>query len=131
LKVEDEFIKVVNKLRSFDLVLYLKRFYVIKNKSDSNRQGLRYDSVLNPLQLNEKLRPIGSPDISSAVISKAFTNLITFLFEDSRGISQHGYRPNKGVYSAIMKVIKMYKENPEVTIMEFDFKSFFNKVSLN
>lgn len=130
-KVNDEFINVVNKLRAWDLTLYLKRFYVIKNKIDGDRNGLRYDSVSNPLQAGEKLRPIGSPDIVSAVISKAFTNIITFIFNDSRGLSQHGYRPELGTATAIMQIINLYISNPGCYIMEFDFKSYFNKVSMN
>jgi hypothetical protein len=126
-----EYQDVVNKLRSFDMTLYLNRFYVIKNKMDSERQGQRYDSVTNPLKEGEKLRPIGSPDIGSAVISKAFTNILTFMFEDTRGIAQHGYRPNKGVYSVLVDVINTYMQNKDIYIMEYDFKSFFNKVSLH
>lgn len=134
-----DFKKTVDKLRSFDLTLYLKRFYVIKNKVDSSRQGLKYDPVSNPLQPGEKLRPIGSPELPSAVISKALTNIITYLYEDDRGgikiahkAAQHGYRPNKGVFSAILGVIKLYLRNPEKThIIEYDFKSYFNKVAIN
>lgn len=129
--VNEEFINVVNKLRSFDLTLYLKRFYVIKNKVDSTRQGMRYDPVTCPLRVGEKLRPIGAPDICSSVISKAFTNLLTFVFNDSRGLSQHGYRPELGTATAIMQIINLYISNPSCYIMEFDFKSFFNKVSMN
>lgn len=133
-----DFTKTVNKLRSFDLTLYLKRFYVIKNKLDSNRQGMKFDPESNPLLPGEKLRPIGSPELPSAVISKAFTNIIGYMFEDDRGghklnymASQHGYRPNKGVYSAILGVIKEYLEDPSVHVMEYDFKSYFNKVAIN
>lgn len=134
-KTKDEvlegFEEVVNKLRKFDLTLYLNRFYVIKNKIDSDRNGQMFDPLKNPLRSGEKLRPIGSPDLASAVISKAFTNIITFLFENDRGVSQHGYRPGHGVYSALFAIIKKYKENKDIHIMEFDFKSYFNKVSIH
>jgi hypothetical protein len=83
--IKKDFIKTVDKLHSFDLTLYLKRIYVIKNKFNSERQGQRYNPESNPLQEGEKLRPIGSPELPSAVISKAFTNILTYIFEDSRG----------------------------------------------
>jgi hypothetical protein len=57
--------------------MLLKRFYVIKNKIDKSRNGALYTGELRE---GEKLRPIGSADLPSKVISKSFTDLIYALF---------------------------------------------------
>lgn len=99
--------RVMNKCRRWDWQLMLERFYILKK--------------------NGKWRPIGSPTIESRVMSKSLTDLITFLFEDTRGIHQHAYRMNKGVWSCLLEVAaKLKRGNQEV--FEFDLKSFFNKV---
>jgi hypothetical protein len=58
------------------------------------------------------------------------SDLLLFLYSDE-GLFQHGYRKGKGVYTAMINVIEKLKENKEAEVLEFDFKSFFNKVSLN
>jgi hypothetical protein len=106
----------MDKLRTYDLSLLLKRFYVIKSKTDPERNGQKWDRIANPLRKGEKLRPIGSPDLPSAVLSKGLTDLITFIFEPSRTSQQHGYRPKKGVHTAIYAVITKYLSNKDVFI---------------
>jgi hypothetical protein len=130
-KLKHRFINIRNKLVAWDLRLMLERFYVIKNKMDEKRQGQRWDPKTNPLLEGEKLRPIGSPTIESAVISKSLCDLVTFVFEDSRGLQQHGYRKSKGVYTALINAIMLHYKYPDAIITEFDFKSFFNKVALD
>jgi len=103
----------MDKLRTYDMSLLLKRFYVIKSK-DSERNGQKWDRVKNPLREGEKLIPIGSPDLPSAVLSKAFTDLLTFIFEPFRTSNQHGYRPGKGVHTVIYSIIKKYLSNKDV-----------------
>lgn len=78
----------------------------------------------------EKLRPIGCPDRESAAISKAFTNLLTFLYEADRSHAQHGFRPNRSIASAIEQIVEKYKRNKDHYIIEYDFKSYFNSVQL-
>jgi len=119
----------INKLRSYDMKLYLHRFYVIKNKINNDRNGKKYEKGMQ-LQSGEKLRPIGSPDLPSAVISKAFTDCTTFIYESDRPNTQHGYRPEKGVSTVLSEIIKHYLKNKEAAIVEYDFKSYFNSISL-
>lgn len=82
------------------------------------------------LRETEKLRPIGSPDLASSVISKSFTDMITFMYEKGRPNSQHGYRPEKGVHTVIQAIVNKYMENKNKVIIEYDFKSYFNRISL-
>jgi hypothetical protein len=60
-----------------DLRLTLRRFYVIKNKIEKDRNGKVYEGELKE---GEKLRPIGAPEMPSRVVSKAFNDLIMLLF---------------------------------------------------
>jgi len=96
--------------------LTLKRFYLDK--------GIEKCGIANGL-----LRPIGAPSIQSKVINKSITNLIYFMYEDKFAQFQHGYRKGKGAYSALIVIwreIFLYKKR---FIYEFDFVSFFNRVS--
>jgi len=122
----DKLVKeIMNKLRSFNLWLLLKRFYVIKNKVDSSRNGATY---IGELREGEKLRPIGAPEYPSRVLSKSMTDLIYVLFWEKFARHQHGYRRNKGTFSALYGVIHMLRKNKNALVFEFDFKSFFNLV---
>jgi hypothetical protein len=64
--------KFMNKCRSWNMTLELKRFYIEKS--------------------NGKLRPIGSPTYESRMISKGLNDLIYFVFENSLSSYQHAYR---------------------------------------
>jgi hypothetical protein len=56
------------------------------------------------------------------------TDLIYVLFWDKFSRHQHGYRRNKGTYSALYGVIHALRKNKDALVYEFDFKSFFNMV---
>jgi len=118
-----EWIRFVNNCRQWKFGLELERFYVLKSK-DPERHGMRYEGDKRE---GEKLRPIGSPTLSSGALSKAFTDLLTWSQDHLRPENQHGYRPKRGVHTAIAAIAKMYK--PGITVIEFDLRSFFNKVS--
>lgn len=100
--------KVVNKCRSNDLWLDLKRFYILK------ADGKRW-------------RPIGAPDYPSRVISRSLNDLIYVLFEDKFNKVQHGFRKNRGAFTAIIEIVNKLKKSPKF-IYEFDLKSYFNTV---
>lgn len=101
----------MNKLRKWDLVLQLKRFYILKK--------------------NGKYRPIGSPSIPSRVISKSLNDLIYLIQMKEFKEFQHGYRMEKGTHTALMRAWKEIAINGGKNIMEFDFKAFFNSVHLS
>lgn len=119
------FMDSMNKLRRMDLRLTLRRFYVIKNKIDKDRNGKVYEGELKE---GEKLRPIGAPEMPSRVVSKSFNDLIMVLFWDKFSRHQHGYRRNKGTHTALYGIINYLRKNKEFEIYEFDFKSFFNTI---
>lgn len=100
-------LRMMNKCRRWDWQLMLDRFYILKKDG--------------------KWRPIGSPTFESRLMSKSLTDLITFLFEDSRGVHQHGYRHNKGVHTSLQAVIEKLKKGYK-EVFEFDLKCFFNNV---
>lgn len=54
--------------------------------------------------------------------------MISAFTQFERHDMQHGYRPNRGTFSALTAVISKIREGYK--IMEFDFRSFFNTVSL-
>jgi len=122
----DKLVKeIMNKLRSFNLWLLLKRFYVIKSKLDPKRNGMTYKGELLE---GERLRPIGAPEYPSRVLSKSMTDLIYVLFWEKFARHQHGYRRCRGTYSALYGVIHMLRKHKNIEIYEFDFKAFFNMV---
>jgi len=83
--------EVKRKLRKWDLMLTLKRFYLDK--------GMEKTGVPNG-----KFRPIGCPTLVSRLISKAFNDMIYFVFADGYESFQHGYRVNKGTHTALTEV---------------------------
>lgn len=119
-------IRVMNQCRRFDTRLILRRFYVLKNKEDPKRNGEVYTGELRE---GEKLRPIGCPTMESRVISRSLTDLTYVVFWDLFIPSQHGCRMHRGVHTVIFDICRYIWENPDFQIYEFDFKSFFNKVS--
>jgi len=116
----------MNKCRKFDTSIILNRFYVIKNKVDSTRNGARYTGEL---RAGEKLRPIGCPDYPSRVIARSLTDLVYACFLDKFNAQQHGFRLHRGTHTAISDIVDYLKDNPGSRIYEFDLKSFFNFVS--
>lgn len=119
---------IISKLRSWDIRFSLNRFYVIKNKQDPTRQGIKYEGELLE---GEKLRPIGCADKLTTMVSRSMTELITFLVEPERNNTQHGYRQSMGTYSAISSLVKSYQNNQWAHVLEIDYKSFFNTVNLD
>lgn len=107
-KTEETLLEFMSKIRSWDLNLTIRRFYIEKK--------------------NGKLRPIGAPNWESRMISKAFTDIIYALTEKDRENNdmQHGYMKHRGVWSAILKAIKLFEAG--YNCYEFDLKSFFNTV---
>lgn len=122
-EVISEIKNAIKTLRRWDIKSELRRFYVLKSK-DAKRQGQVFQIGKTELLEGEKLRPIGCPNLATAMISKGITEIITALLDPYREPVQHGYRPNRGVHTAIMEVIKKYKGKA----IEFDMRSFFNKV---
>jgi len=98
--------KTMNKIRQWDMTLLIRRFYILKK--------------------NGKLRPIGCPDWSSRIISKALTDLVYAVSENNRSLEQHGYMKNRGAWSAALQIIEKLKKGFDG--YEFDLKSFFNTV---
>lgn len=107
-ELSEYLISTSKRLRKWDLRIFINRFYILKK--------------------NGKFRPIGAPTPSSKIISKAFTDMVQCFSRDHRHEMQHGYRYQLGVHTALEQVIS--KIGPRTLILEFDFKSFFNTVSL-
>jgi len=116
----------MNKCRTFNTSILLKRFYVIKSKTDPSRNGARFTGEIRE---GEKLRPIGCPDIPSRVISRSFTDLTYAVCWNSFYGDQHGFRMHRGVHTCLFDMLCYIKANPDFKIFEFDFKAFFNNVS--
>lgn len=125
----EQFRKARRRLNTFDLNFTLRRFYVIKNKEDPHRNGMKFTETVRLME-GEKLRPIGSPDTHTSMVTKCFNDLIMLLFEGERSEMQHAYRPSHGVHTVIMRIIRRYLENENQTVIEYDFRSYFNTVSL-
>jgi len=114
-EVHKFFMELRRKCAKWDMKLTLKRFYLDK--------GMEKEGIPN-----NKFRPIGAPTLISRVISKAFTDMTYFIHEKDMKPFQHGYRLDKGCYSALFEVWKKIFVEKEEHIYEFDFKSFFNTV---
>lgn len=124
-KVTDRILmKAINKIRQFDMTLLINRFYIIKNRNDSERNGKLFEGELLP---GEKLRPIGAPNFESRMISKALTDVMYAFTESSRSTEQHGYMRNRGTWSACLQVVDHLKRG--YSGYEFDLVSFFNQIT--
>jgi len=107
----------MSKCRKWDMTLTLQRFYLDK--------GMEKTGIPNG-----KFRPIGSPTRQSRVISKSLNDLIYFLFEDRMRNFQHGFRRDRGTWSALYEVWHRIAVLHQRYIYEFDFQSYFNKVRI-
>jgi len=109
-KALEELIAGMNHLRSWNLRSLLKRSYIQKN--------------------NGKLRPIGAPNIKTKMLHRYLADCISYLSESKRRKtnSNHAFRKNMGINTAIKKLIKDYELHKEPMIYKFDLKAFFNKV---
>jgi retron-type reverse transcriptase len=52
---------------------------------------------------NGKLRPIGAPTLMSRIFSKALNDMVYYICEDGFKDFQHGYRVDRGTYTALSK----------------------------
>lgn len=98
--------EVTNDLRKWDYEILIKRFYLEKS--------------------NGKLRPIGSPDLKSKMIGKAFADMLLWC-GGSDIPYQHGFIPGKGVHTAIYSIIEKFEAGFRY-VYEFDLKGWFNHV---
>lgn len=116
-QAESEIKDVINHMRRWNLRSYIDRYYILKK--------------------NGKYRPIGAPRLTSKVMSRFLSDMVTSLLEPSRikdSFSNHAYRPNRGVHTAIMEFVREWKRciiknKTTPFIYEFDLKSFFNNVT--
>jgi len=100
--------RIANKCRRWDLKLMLKRFYIQKP--------------------NGKWRPIGAPSPDSSAISRAFNDMIYFVFIDKFATYQHGFRIKRGTHTALFEVWHKTQVEGYKSVMEFDFVGYFNTV---
>lgn len=116
-QADKELIDVINHMRKWNLRSYVDRYYILKK--------------------NGKYRPIGAPRLTSKVMSRFLSDMVTSLLEPERikdKFANHAYRPHKGVHTAIMEFVREWKRCILVNktlphIYEFDLKSFFNNVT--
>jgi hypothetical protein len=78
---------------------------------------------------NGKLRPIGAPTLMSRIFSKALNDMVYYICEDGFKDFQHGYRVNRGTYTALSKAWEYIFVDKHRNVFEFDFKAFFNTIS--
>jgi hypothetical protein len=77
--------------------LYLERYYL------SKPDGLRIPAN-HTFKEGEKFRPIGSPSLTSRMISKALNDLTYFIVKDNLSSFQHAYRLERGVHTALIEI---------------------------
>jgi len=53
---------------------------------------------------NGKMRPIGAPSYDSRAISRAFNDMIYYVFIDKFLPMQHGFRVKRGTHTALFEV---------------------------
>lgn len=100
----------MNHLRQWNLRSLFTRYYIPKK--------------------NNKLRPIGSPNIKSKMLHRFLADCISFLSENRRTghNGNHAFRRNMGIHTAVKKILTDYHSTENPMIYEFDLKAFFNKV---
>jgi hypothetical protein len=64
------------------------------------------------------------------MVFKALEIVLRELLEGKIGGYQHGFMRQRGTQTASKEVIEKLRENPNLEVYEFDFKSFFNKVNV-
>ncbi len=77
---------------------------------------------------NGKRRPLGIPIVKDRIVQQVLTNILTPKYE--AGIFHHwsvGYRPNRGVDSAMQIIIKNIEEGRN-WIYDCDIKGFFDNI---
>jgi len=63
------------------------------------------------------------------MVFKAIEIVLREMIENRIGEYQHGFMRGKGCQTASKEVIYRLRENPKAVVVEFDLKSFFNKVN--
>lgn len=100
-----KFQEAMNTIRRWDFEMLVKRFYIPKR--------------------NGKFRPIGAPNLSTKMVSKALADMLLYYAGDIP--RQHGFSRGKGIHTAIMNIWDNYAKG--LTCMyEFDLKGWFNHV---
>jgi len=107
--------KFSNKCRRMNLNFNMNRWYLDKDTKEMATSD------------SKRVRPIGAPELTSRVMCKAINQMVYWLSETTRNKEmQHGYRVDKGCFSALMKIreglMLGYK------CYEFDLAGFFNTV---
>ena len=113
----------MNQCRNWDMKMILERFYLLKP------EGTRVPTEM-VLTGDEKLRPIGSPNWNSRMISKSMNDLIYLILHKDLTSFQHAYRLERGVHTALIETWMRICVLGHTDVQEFDFKSYFNSISI-
>lgn len=80
---------------------------------------------------NGEMRPLGIPNVSHRILNSLWASFIYALTETDIMDNQHGFRKNRGTWTAWRQIINELKENgwENMHIYEFDLKGFFNTIN--
>lgn len=114
--------------------------YCLKLKGETRQKASSFPEETFPLnnsatitrtyvkKPNGKLRPVGSPSYPDRIHQSAWSYFLTHWTEPRRDNTQHGFRPGRGLWSAWFRLITEFLGHE--TIVEYDLRSFFNRVPL-